>query len=314
MKTVTKIYCGVDVSKAYLDIYMCPNDKSLRIANSKEDIEKFAIEHLSQYDVKQITCEATGGYENILKSTLKKHNYTLWIVDPRRIKAFRIASGCKSKSDKIDAKKIAEFSVKNSPEYEITDKTENQMLLYSLNARKQDLKKMAAEEKTRLKHPVHQTCKTSIQKLLNILEGEIKILEQQIEAIVQQDQELNAKVQLLVSIPGIGFAAATILLSSLPELGQLNKKEIASLVGVCPYENSSGTFNGKRFIRGGRMVPRNVLYMCALTSVRHNLPLRNFYDRLRTSKKAFKVAITAVMRKLIIIANAVLKKGEPCYR
>jgi transposase len=313
MKNIAEVYCGVDVSKAHFDIYLYPSGKALRIANEQADIEKFATEHLAQQNIKRITCEATGGYEDLLKSTLKGHGYVVWVVDPKRIKAFRVASGCKSKSDKIDAKKIAEFSVKNSPDYESVEKTENQKILHSLITRKQDLKKMQAEEKTRLKHPIHQPSKASIKKIIGFFEQEIKTLEQQIIAIVKQDQELRERVRLLVSIPGIGFASAALLISSLPELGKLNKKEIAALAGVAPYENSSGVFNGKRYIRGGRKVPRNALYMCALTCIKYNLPLREFYDRLKGAKKVFKVAIVAVMRKLIIIANAVLKKGQLCY-
>lgn len=312
MNNVAEVYCGVDVSKAHLDIHLYPNNKVLKIANSKADIEKFAKEHLAPQNIKRVTCEATGGYEGLLKSTLHQYGYTVWIVDPRRVKAFRVASGCKSKSDKIDAKMIAEFSVKNTPDYETVDKTETQQMLRSLNARKKDLTKMLAEEKTRLQHPVHKPCKTSIQKLLKVLAKEIKSLEQQIKELVKQDQDLNKKAELLESIPGIGFATASLLLCSVPELGTLNKKEIAALIGVCPYENSSGTFNGKRFIRGGRVEPRNALYMCALTTIKYHLPLKEFYDRLIAAKKPFKVAIVAVMRKLIIIANTILKREEPC--
>jgi transposase len=312
MNNVAEVYCGVDVSKAHLDIYIYPNGKSLKIENSKTAIGKFVREHLAGQSVKRITCEATGGYEDLFKTTLKEHGHTVWIVDPRRVRAFRIASGRKSKSDKIDAKVIAEFSVKNAPDYETVGKTENQHMLHALNARKKDLTNMLSEEKTRLQHPVHQACKTSIQKLLKVLEKEVKSLGQQIKDLVKQDQELSKKADLLESIPGIGFATAALLISSVPELGTLDKREVAALVGLCPYDNSSGTFNGKRFIRGGRRGPRNALYMCSLTAIKYHLPLKAFYDRLIAAGKAFKVAIVAVMRKLIIIANELLKKGEPC--
>jgi transposase len=312
MNNLAEAYCGVDVSKAHLDIYIYPNGKSFKIENSKTDIDKFAREYLAGQNVKRITCEATGGYEGLLKSTFKEHGHNVWIVDPKRIKAFRVASGLKSKSDKIDAKMIAEFSVKNAPDYETVGKTENQNMLHALNARKKDLTNMLAEEKTRLQHPVHQASKTSIQRLLKVFEKEIKSLEQQIKDLVKQDNDLNKKAELLESIPGIGFATAALLISSVPELGTLDKKEIAALIGVCPFDNSSGTFNGKRFIRGGRMEPRNALYMCALTTIKYHLPLKTFYDRLIAAGKMFKVAIVAVMRKLIIIANTILKRGEPC--
>jgi transposase len=270
------------------------------------------VKTLSQLDVKQIACEATGGYEKLFTKILKKHGYTVWIVDPRRIKGHIIATGCKSKSDKIDAQKIAEFAAKNNPDYDAMHKTESQEVLHSLNNRKNDLTKILAAEKTRLKNPSNNVCAPSIQSIIQILKKEIKSIESQIKVVIQQDEKLNKKASILESIPGIGSSSAALLLSSVPELGALNNKQISALIGVCPYDNSSGSYTGKKFIRGGRAMPRNILYMCALTTIKHHLPLKQFYDRLVANNKPFKVAIVAVMHKLIIIANSLLKKGEMC--
>ena len=120
------------------------------------------------------------------------------------------------------------------------------------------------------------------------------------------------KSDLLVSIPGIGKATAALLISFVPELGKINNQQISALVGVCPYTRESGNYKGKRFIQAGRVVPRNALYMCALTTIKYHLPLKDFYNRLIANKKPFKVAIVAIMRKLIVIANSILKKGELC--
>ena len=311
MTNVSKVYIGVDVSKNKLDIYIHPLGKFFKIANTEEEITKL-IKELAKYDVAQVACEATGGYEKMLSQILKNNLYNIWIVDPRRIKGFIIASGCKTKTDKIDAQKIAEFATKNSRGYETFYKTKNEDKLLALVNRKGDLTKFLAAEKTRLKHPSHTLYLASIKKLIKTLESEIKIIDKQIQNLIQQDDDLNTKSKFLESIPGIGKASAATLLSFVPELGKLSNRKISALVGVCPYDNESGKYKGKKYIRGGRITPRNTLYMCALTTIKYNLIFKNFYDRLIANKKPFKVAIVAVMHKLIILANSLLKKGELC--
>jgi len=311
MTTLSKVYVGVDVSKNSLDIYIHPMGKFFKIANTKTAIEKF-IKDLAQYEIFQITCEATGGYEKLLAKLLKNNSYSLWVVDPRRIKGFIIASGCKSKTDKIDAKKIAEFASKSPRDYEAISKTKNQENMQALVNRKQDLTQVLAAEKTRFKHPSHELCQPSIKKFIKILKFEIKAIDQQIQKLIQNDNELNINAKFLESIPGIGQSTAALLLSFVPELGKLSNRKISALIGVCHYDRSSGKFRGKRYIRGGRLIPRNALYMCALTTIKYNLILKQFYDRLIQKNKPFKVAIVAVMHKLIILANSLLKKGKMC--
>lgn len=312
MNNLTKACIGVDISKRTLDICINPINKSYKISNAEDAIETF-VEELKKFDVKQIACEATGGYEKPLAKVLKKHGYTLWIVDPRRIKGHIVATGCKSKNDKIDARKIAEFAAKNDPDYNAMHKTENQELVHVLSNRRTDLVQMLAAEKTRLKDPSHELCKDSIQNMIQILENEIKAVEVQIKNIVKKDDELSKKAKLLESIPGIGSISAALLLSALPELGTITNKQIAALIGLAPFDNSSGNYVGKKKIRGGRAIPRNMLYMCALTAIKHYLPFKQFYDRLIANKKPFKIALVAVMRKLIVLANTLLRKGEMCY-
>jgi len=152
----------------------------------------------------------------------------------------------------------------------------------------------------------------SIKRLSKIFEVEIKKITKQITVLLKNDPELNKKAAILESIPGIGIASAALLLSHVPELGKISNSKISALVGVCPYDNESGGFKGKRRIRGGRATPRNNLYMCALTTIKYNLILKGFYNRLIEKQKPFKVAIVAVMHKLIILANSLLKKGELC--
>ncbi len=311
MKNISKVFIGVDISKNTLDVYIHPIGKSLKVSNSEVGITEI-IKELVKYDIEQIACEATGGYEKLLARILKKNCYYLWIIDPRRIKGYIVASGCKSKTDKIDARKIAEFASKNSPDYEIMNKSENQEKLQALVNRKNDLVKFLVAEKTRSKHPSHALYASSIKKFIKILECEIKSIDLKIQDLIQQDEKLNTKSKILESIPGIGKTSAATLLSFVPELGQISNKKVSALIGVCPYENESGSYKGKKFIRGGRTIPRNMLYMYALTTIKYHLPLKELYDRLITSKKPFKIAIVAIMHKLIVIANSLLKKGELC--
>jgi transposase len=311
MITVSSLYVGIDVSKKYLDIYIYPTGKRLKINNSEDDIQLF-IKELKQYQVTQIACESTGGYEKLLVNVLQKSSYDVWIIDPRRIKGFIVASGCKTKTDKIDAQKIAEFASKNIQGYVAIRKTDNEQILQSFINRKADLTRHLSTEKTRLKHPAHELSIRSIKIHINFLKKEIKKIDGQITECVKNDTRLNKKAEALQSIPGIGQSTAALLVAFLPELGQLKNSEISSLVGVCPFNRESGSYSGKRYIHGGRVIPRNALYMCALTSIKYYAPLKKFYDHLIVQQKPFKVAIVAVMHKLIIIANALLKKDELC--
>lgn len=312
MTNITKVYVGVDVSKNHLDIYMHPSGKRSKIANTISDISKF-VAVLAQYDVAQIACEATGGYEKLLKSILNEHSYTLWVVDPRRIKGFIVAAGSKSKSDRLDAQKIAEFAVQTPREYIPITKSKSQEDLQYLINRRRDLSKIMASERIRLKHPAHAheaTC-NSVTRVMGFLKAEIKSFDREMDAIVEADAELKRKIEILESIPGIGRLTAATLLSFVPELGTLSNDQISALIGTCSYVNSSGNFEGKRFIKGGRFVPRSILYMAAVSTIGRP-PFKVFYERLIANKKPSKVALVAVMRKLGVLANTLLKKGEMC--
>ena len=311
MTNVSSLYVGVDVSKKYLDIYIYPIEKIFKISNSDSDIKQF-IKVLSEYPVKKVVCESTGGYEKPLVKLLQNADYDTWIVDPRRIKGFITAKGCKSKTDKIDAQKIAEFASQNFQDYVAIKKTEIDENLQALINRKMDLILFLAAEKTRLNHPSHALSKISIQAFITIFNQEIEMIDLLIDECIQNDIKLQKKIEILESIPGIGKSSAALFVAFIPELGTIDKRKISSLVGVCPLNNDSGSYSGKRFIRGGRNTPRKALYMCALTSIKYYEPLKRFYNLLRNKNKPFKVAIVAVMHKLIMIANVLLAKGELC--
>lgn len=311
MINVTQKFVGVDISAKNLDFFTYPTGESRTVNNAKKELTEF-IKTLDVSQIKQFACEATGGYEKLLVQVLKENSFNCWIVDPRRIKAFIVSTGCKAKTDKIDAKKIAEFAAKNYPDYEMHQKNKNEEILQGFVNRKADLVQFLASEKTRLKHPSHELYTSSIKKIIAVLEKEIKIIEEKITKLLTSDDILSKRTKILESIPGIGKATAALLVSFVPELGYLGNNQIASLVGLSPYNRESGNYKGKRFIRGGRVIPRNALYMCGLTTIKYHLPLKAFYDRLIEKSKPFKVAMVAVMRKLIIIANVLLKKGELC--
>lgn len=309
MINITKVHLGVDVSKNTLDLYY----KGLhhQIKNSEEAVRAF-FSTLNRDTIASIVCEATGGYEKTLARVLREYELNLWVVDPRRIKGFIVSTGCKSKTDKIDAKKITEFAAQNSCEYITIQKSEYHDQLRSLNDRRNDLIKFLAAEKTRLKHPSHELSIPSIKRMVEVLNKEIKEIELAIKNLIQQDDILKNKSDLLETIPGIGKASAITLLTAVPELGSLGNKKVSALIGLCPFDRQSGRYKGKSFIAGGRAAPRKMLYMCALTTIKYNFALKAFYDRLIEKGKPFKVAIVAVMHKLIILANTILKKGQPC--
>jgi len=311
MENISQVYIGVDISKDHLDVCIHPLGRSLKIKNSEADIAKLAQE-LKSYTVASIGCEATGGYEKLLVKTLQDHSYNVWIIDPRRVKGFIVATGCKSKTDKIDAQKIAQFVAQNPRSFEAIDKSEAEEKVQALVDRKQDLMKFLVAEKTRFKHPSHAFHGANIKKFIALLEREIEKLDIQIQKLLQDDENLHRRASILESIPGIGTSSAAVLLSSLPELGKIGNNQIAALVGLAPFDNASGRYSGKKFIRGGRATPRNALYMCALTTIKHNPVLKAFYDHLIAQQKPFKVAIVAVMRKMIVLANALLRKNELC--
>lgn len=309
MKKISQVFIGVDVSKDTLDIHINPIEKALKIRNNEEEIIKF-IGELDQLPVGGIGCESTGGYEGLLKKLLKTKMYDLWVVDPRRIKGFMASKNYKSKTDKTDAKSIAQFISANQQDYKVFAKTPEQEMVQALVNRKNDVIKYLVSEKTRLIHPSHEYCKDSIVNLIKTLNEEIKRLDLEIAKLIENSTDLSVKAKMLMSIPGIGKASAALLLSFVPELGQLSNVKIAGLVGLCPYENESGKYKGKKFIKGGRPAPRKILYMCALTAIKYDDGLKAFYNRLIEKNKPFKVAIVGVMHKLIIFANALLKSSE----
>ena len=307
MDNLAKVFVGVDVSKKRLDINIFPENKFFRVENNFAGITKLS-KKLSKFDVEQIVCESSGGYERKFIKQLSSSGYKTWIVDPKRIKAFMFAEGIKAKTDAIDAKMISIFASKTERTYSnVPAKNEK---LVELVSRKNDLTDMIAKEKTHLKCPTTVFCKNSMNKHIAFMEKQVDKIDKQIEEIINEDQLLKQKYEILTSMPGIGKATAATLISMVPELGTIDNKKISALIGVAPYTKQSGTYTGVSKITGGRHLPRKAIYMSSLTASRFNPVFKKFYDRLISKNKRPKVVLVAVMRKIIITANAMIKNNE----
>lgn len=309
MNTLPKVHVGVDISKAYMDVFLHPFAKSFRIKNSEQGFAEL-LKILAGFDVVQVVCESSGGYQKLLLSTLEKAGYNTWEVDPKRVKSFIESEGVKVKTDKNDAKMIALFSSQKTRPYAAFQPSESTIKLRSFVHRRVQLVEMLSDEKKRLQQATTKEEKESINKLTEYIKTMIKSIEQTISGIIELDSELSEKYNIIISIPGVGTVTASTILAELPECGKLDNKQIAALSGVAPYTRQSGIYIGHAIIRGGRTLPRKALYMAALTSSNCNARFKEFYQRLIKAGKPAKVALVAVMRKLIVIINAMLRKQE----
>ena len=281
----------------------------MRVDNTQVGIEQL-LQIFSHNNIAQIVCESSGGYENLLISLCAAAGYKVWRVDPKRVKAFIASEGVKAKTDKIDAKMIALFASQKEASYTQSQRSDTDEKIRALVRRKADLTEMAAIEKRRLKGPTGQFCKGSIERHLDVINQDIQSLEIEIQDLISQNAELSAKSDILQSIPGIGKSTAAALIADMPELGTIDNKKAAALLGVVPYTKQSGMYKGCETIYGGRPAPRKALYMAALCATRFNKPMRIFYGRLREKGKKPKVAVVAVMNKLVSTMNAMLRKNE----
>ncbi len=299
-----KINVGVDVGKSKLDIVLHPLDLHFQIPNDEESILK-VVHVLKKRNIERIVVEATGRYEHAFVFACDQANLPIVVVNPISIRRYAQAIGVLAKTDKIDASVIARFAATIQPEIKpIPDKQSR--LIKDLLIRRSQLLEMQTMEKNRLQilpKALHRSIKT----LLRSLETQIKTITKQIDEAVMQVKHWRTKTEILTSVPGVGKVLAYTLLSELPELGKLNRKEIAALVGVAPMNHDSGSWNGKRRIRGGRHRIRTVMFMAMLSSIQCNPVFKRFYEHLKAQGKLPKVAIIACMRKLIVVLNTMLK-------
>lgn len=304
----SNVFVGIDVSKANLDVGIIPESKQLSVANNKSGIDNL-VSHLRKTKPALIVMEATGGLEVKVAGALAAACLPVVVVNPRQVRDFAKATGKLAKTDALDAFVLAKFAKAIRPEVRVLPDDATKKLKSLLTRRRQIVEMVTAETNRLNSAPYH--IQGEIKDHINWLKSRLNSLDKDLDKTIKQSPIWQEKADLLKSTPGIGPVVSFALLADLPELGTLNRKQIAALAGVAPFCRDSGTFKGKRMIWGGRANVRSALYMSALVAVRHNPVIKEFYERLIKAGKAPKVALTACMRKLLTILNTMVKHKTP---
>lgn len=300
----TGIHIGIDVGKAFLDIYIHEKELHWQEANTPEGVKKL-VRMLRRRHVARVLIEATGGYERLAVESLAEHDLPVVVVQPIQIRQFAKAQGVLAKTDKLDAKIIAQFGAVMQPEVKPLA-GRNVREVRDLLARRRQLMEARTREINRL-HKADKALKASHERLIKCLEKEVAWVQDKLKKAVAVVDEWKRTYELLSSVPGVGDGVAHTLLGELPELGALNNKQIAALCGLAPFNRDSGKLKGRRRIRGGRAPIRTMLYMAMLCAIQHNPVMKRFYEHLVAQGKHKKVAITACMRKMMTILNAMVR-------
>lgn len=301
---MTEYFVGVDVSKATLDVAVLPGDKRWQVERTEAGIHSL-VETLKPLTPRLIVLEATGGLEAPLTAALAVAGFALAVVNPRQARDFAKATGQLAKTDAIDARLLARFGESVKPPVRPLKDAQTQELDALLTRRRQ-IVEMLTMEKNRL-HAARKRVRRDIAAHIAWLEKRLKDVDDELKDAIAASDGFRLKDEIIRSVPGAGRVLSLTLLASLPELGCLNRREIAALVGVAPLNCDSGTLRGSRRIWGGRGPVRTVLYMATISAIRCNPVIRGFHARLRTSGKPPKVAIVACMRKLLTILNTMLR-------
>lgn len=303
---MSETFVGIDVAKAKLDIFV--NGEAWQVNNDSSGISELIV-RLKAAEISLIVLESTGGYESLVLSELYAAGLPVARVNPGRVREFAKSIGQLAKTDTLDARILARYAEMVRPELTKLPSEAEQHLAALVNRRRQ-LVDMCVAEQNRL-GTAPKKLRAGIRTHIDWLKAQIHLIEGEMDDFIHQSPLWREKDQLLKSVPGIGDVTSRTLLSELPELGQLDRKEIAALVGVAPFNHDSGRMRGKRRIHGGRTSVRCVLYMATLTSTRFNPVIRNFFNHLVCNGKEKKVALVACMRKLITILNAILRTHQP---
>lgn len=308
-QNVFELFVGIDVSKDRLDVCVLPGGELQSFANDATGQAKLVawIESLGNC---LVVLESTGGYESRCLFALQDAHIAAALVNPRQVRDFAKGIGQLAKTDALDAAVLAEFArlVSPAPSEVLTEK---QRELEALVTRRRQLLEVRVAEKNRCGHTQDKIIERSLSQVLKTIDRQIKAIEERIAKLVESDDQWQKKLDLLLSTPGIGKTIAATLIAELPELGQLNRQEIASLVGVAPFAKDSGRQRGKRSTWGGRRDVRSALYMAALTARRCNPTIKAFAQRLAVAGKSFKAIQVACIRKLLVILNTMIKNNTP---
>jgi transposase len=300
------LFVGIDVSKSRLDIATRPTNAGWQVDNTEKGIASL-VDKLKQLKPALIVLEATGGYETAVTAALASEGSPVAVVNPRQVRDFAKSLGKLAKTDKIDAALLAHFADAIRPELRLLPDEQTQEL-QGLLVRRRQLIEMLVAEKNRLPM-THKRLIAGVKEHIQYLEHQLEDLDQEIQDRLRSSPVWREQEDLLRSVPGVGKVLSATILAELPELGKLNRKQIAALVGVAPFNCDSGKKRGKRAIWGGRAFVRSALYMAALSARRFNPVIKSFYEKLVAAGKPFKVAMTACMRKLLTILNAMLHSG-----
>jgi len=300
---------GIDVSKDRLDVHLRPSGESFAVARDGDGLAAL-VERLQALAPALVVMEATGGYETIVASALGAAHLPLTVVNPRQIRAFARATGRLAKTDRLDAAAIAHFAEAIRPPARPIAEPEAQAL-GELVARRRQVIEMMVAERNRRRTATQRRVLRAIDRHLELLQAELSELEGDIDGAIRNSPAWQADADLLTSVPGIGKATLRTLIAELPELGRLTRRKIAALVGLAPINRDSGTMRGRRTIAGGRSAVRAALFMPAMVASKKNPLIAPYYKKLRAAGKTAKQALTACMRKLLVILNAILRDRKP---
>ena len=308
MTTSSGTFVGIDVAKEKLDIAVWGEKKESEVGNDEKGIISL-VKKMKTLKPDLIVVEATGGYQRAVVLGLYEAGLPVAVVNPVRVRQYARASGLLAKTDKLDAFNLAEFGKQMKPR-RFEAKSEAGRDISALLVRRRQLEEMLKAEKSRLR-TVSPKMRGSVERMIESLKEEIKRLEKDLDQFMKENEDWQAQEQILTSAKGVGRITATTLLAELPELGKLDRKKIAALVGLAPMNADSGKKRGYRKTKGGRMEVRNVLYMSTLVATRYNPLIKAQYQELQRRGKVKKVALTACMRKFLTILNAMMRDQQP---
>ena len=309
MSQPPSVCVGIDVAKAKLDVFVDTLDQLFTVDNTVAGVQQI-LDRLSVHPVQLIVIEATGRHHRRLAVDLMLAGLTVAVVNPRHAREFARAQGQLAKTDHLDARLLADFARRMSPRP--SDKPPaNQPLLLNLIARRRQVTQMTAAEKMRLHDADDKITRGMINKVLRVLDQQREDLDRQIARLIESDDDWNNRKNLLTSVPGVGDTTASQLISDLPELGKLNRQQIAALAGVASLNRDSGSMRGRRTTWGGRAAFRTALFMATFSARRCNPAIQRFAGRLTAAGKPYKVVMVAAMRKLLTILNLLIRENRP---
>jgi transposase len=306
---MNQLFVGIDISKDRLDVHIQPMEERFSLAHDEVGVAEL-VRRLQGLTPQLVVMEATGGYETTVAAALGSAGLPVAVVNPRQIRDYARATGQLAKTDRLDARVIALFAAAVRPAVRPLPDEQAQQL-GEVTARRRQLVDMLGAEMNRRRLVRDQRLRNRLNAHITWLEQALREVDDDLRRLVRSSVLWRETDDLLRSAPGIGPVTSCTLIADLPELGHLDRRRIAALVGVAPFNRDSGTMRGRRIVSGGRASVRTVLYMATLTAIRHNPVIAAFYQRLRAGGRPGKVALVAAMRKLLTILNAIVRERRP---